>query len=77
MITFFSNLIRNPLSQHVHTLREGLTQLATRHLVSSEETLKEFPNLLGQRKGLWFYLFIERETNIPLTLESYCLCSSV
>lgn len=79
MITFFSNLIRNPMESACPYL-EGETdsyQLATSHLVSLEETLIEFPSFLGQRKGLWFYLFIERDTNITLSLESHCLCSFV
>lgn len=30
---------------------------------------------LGQRKGLWSHLFIERAASITLSLESYCLCN--
>lgn len=64
MITFFSNLIRNPMESACPYLEGGTDLLATSHLVSLEETLIEFPSILGQRKGLWFYLFIERVTNI-------------
>lgn len=48
MITFFSNLIRNPMESVCPYLEGGTDsyQLATSHLVSLEEILIEFPSFL-------------------------------
>lgn len=39
-------------------------ELAKSHLVSLEETLRDFPSFLDQRKGPWFYIL--RKTQISL-----------